>query len=329
MAMTRTTPPRPVDITETFPQLREHSTTATRLHPRPGTPTTADSSVGGPLLWPAGEPWPVCTEGADHYVFQLRTPASVRRCREIYAAAWARSQASGVPYGLTEQERAEVPAYDFSEPHDLVEQPIALVPVAQLYRRDVPDFAGPDGTDLMQVLWCPLDHPDEGYNPKVRLYWRSSAEVTRPLDAAPEPPVVSDAYLPLGCVVHPEQIREYQYGDLLPKDLDARIGAWEKQTGHSYQYDLSLAPGWKVGGFANWSLTDPHPMNCAECGASMTLLFTAASAEWHGQVSSWRPVEEPSDASPGTTDVTIGRGYALYVFGCPASFDHPPATAMQ
>jgi hypothetical protein len=39
---------------------------AVMLNPRPGEPTTADSHVGGPLLWPADEPWPWC-EGAAHY----------------------------------------------------------------------------------------------------------------------------------------------------------------------------------------------------------------------------------------------------------------------
>jgi hypothetical protein len=48
--MTRTTPPRPVAITELFPELEEHSATATRLHPRPGAPTAADSSVGGQFV---------------------------------------------------------------------------------------------------------------------------------------------------------------------------------------------------------------------------------------------------------------------------------------
>ena len=328
LGMSRTTPPRPVNITELFPALREHSATATRLHPRPGQPTIADSSVGGPLLWPSDEPWPVCTDGDAHYVHELRTPATVRRSREIYAAATARAAATGARYELTAEERAEVPAHDYSEPHDLVDQPIPFVPVAQLYRRDVPDIAGPDGADLLQVLWCPLDHMEEGYNPRVRLYWRRSADVTAPLAAAPEPPVVSDAYLPAPCVVHPEQVREYQYGGLLPEELDARITAWEEPAGRSYQLDLSLAPGWKVGGFANWSLTDPQPMHCAECGTAMTLLFTADSSEWH-RGGSWRPVEEPAEASANPTDVTIGRGYALYVFGCPASFRHPPATAMQ
>jgi hypothetical protein len=61
----------------------------------------------------------------------------------------------------------------------------------------------------------------------------------------------------------------------------------------------------------------------------MTLLFTADSNEWHGTGGSWRPVEEPARATAGPTDVCIGRGYALYVFCCPVSFDHPPTTAMQ
>ncbi|MBB5866825.1 hypothetical protein F4553_000204 [Allocatelliglobosispora scoriae] len=325
--MTRTTPPRPLDIEGLFPELGEHSATATRLHPRPGAPTAADSSVGGPLLWPAGESWPVCTDGADHYISELRTPASVRRDREIFAAAAARA-ASGDRYDLTDAERAEVPDYDFSEPDDLVEQPIPLVAVAQLYRRDVPDFAGPDGTDLLQVLWCPLDHPEEGYNPRVRLYWRRSGDVVDPLERAPEPPVVNDAYLPTPCVVFPEQVREYRYAALLPAELETRIRAWEG-GGLSYQSDLSLAPGWKVGGFAGWSLTDPLPMDCAECGAAMTLLFTAASGEWDGGNGSWRPVEEPETASCDPTGVTIGRGYSLHVFRCPASFEHPHSTAMQ
>ncbi|MEU0600681.1 hypothetical protein ABZ484_20955 [Streptomyces sp. NPDC006393] len=51
-----TTPPRPVDVTALFPELAPLARTATRLHPRPGSPTVHDSSVGGPLLWPADEP---------------------------------------------------------------------------------------------------------------------------------------------------------------------------------------------------------------------------------------------------------------------------------
>jgi transposase InsO family protein len=36
---------------------------------------------------------------------------------------------------------------------------------------------------------------------------------------------VNGSYLPTPCVLYPEQIREYQYGGLLPEELDARITA--------------------------------------------------------------------------------------------------------
>ncbi|MFD7929136.1 hypothetical protein [Streptomyces sp. NPDC059742] len=52
--MTRTAPPRPLDVASVFPELAGTSRTATRLHPRPGAPTVHERSVGGPLLWPAG-----------------------------------------------------------------------------------------------------------------------------------------------------------------------------------------------------------------------------------------------------------------------------------
>lgn len=50
----RTTPPRLLDVTALFPRPAPPARTATRLRPRPGSPTSHDSSIGGPLLWPAG-----------------------------------------------------------------------------------------------------------------------------------------------------------------------------------------------------------------------------------------------------------------------------------
>ncbi|MBA8957435.1 DUF1963 domain-containing protein [Actinomadura namibiensis] len=55
-----TTPSKPVDIAAVFPELAAYARTTVRLHPRPGAVGVHDSSVGGPLLWPADEPWPVC-----------------------------------------------------------------------------------------------------------------------------------------------------------------------------------------------------------------------------------------------------------------------------
>jgi hypothetical protein len=31
-----------------------------------------------------------------------------------------------------------------------------MLPLGQLYVRDVPDLRAPAGTDLLQVLWCPF-----------------------------------------------------------------------------------------------------------------------------------------------------------------------------
>ncbi|MEU4092625.1 DUF1963 domain-containing protein [Streptomyces sp. NPDC026673] len=60
--MTRRTPPRPLDVEALFPEVVPFRREAVRLHPRAGAPTCGDSSVGGPLLWPAREPWPECSE---------------------------------------------------------------------------------------------------------------------------------------------------------------------------------------------------------------------------------------------------------------------------
>ncbi|MEU7281784.1 hypothetical protein AB0A69_23860 [Streptomyces sp. NPDC045431] len=91
--MTRTTPPRPLDVEALFPELAAFRGTTTRLHPRRGVPEVSASSVGGPMLWPADEPWPVC--GEAHGRAQGRRPADVHHYREVLSAAWAREQDPG------------------------------------------------------------------------------------------------------------------------------------------------------------------------------------------------------------------------------------------
>lgn len=61
--MTRTTPPPPVNVPERLPDLAALARTAVRLHPRRGEVAAAGGSkIGGAFLWPADEPWPVCTD---------------------------------------------------------------------------------------------------------------------------------------------------------------------------------------------------------------------------------------------------------------------------
>ncbi|MEU3901072.1 hypothetical protein [Streptomyces sp. NPDC045251] len=48
-------------ILSAVPALAPYARPAVLLHPTPGTPGPHDSSVAGPLLWPADEPWPYCS----------------------------------------------------------------------------------------------------------------------------------------------------------------------------------------------------------------------------------------------------------------------------
>ncbi|MET7419133.1 hypothetical protein [Dactylosporangium sp. NPDC005555] len=62
------------------------------------------------------------------------------------------------------------------------------------------------------------------------------------------------------CRLHPEQVLEYPFPQELPMGLVRRIDAWDERAdedddGQTY-VDLAMVPGWKVGGYANWSLTD-------------------------------------------------------------------------
>ncbi|MFD6229204.1 hypothetical protein ACFWFZ_20380 [Streptomyces sp. NPDC060232] len=308
--MTLTTPPRPLDVEALFPGLAAHRATATRLHPRAGSPTARDSHVGGPLLWPAGEPWPVCDEPHRH---------------------------SG-----------------------------PLLAVAQLYARDVPDLAaGPDGCDLLQVLWCPFDlHGPTGHGMHVQLRWRRSAEVREVLAPQPAPAHVGfDGYLPTPCVLHPERVTEYPYIELLTGELGERVEEWEdaqeeaayeaedeeeaayeaqdeEEDGYeagggarnalpSYQSDLSVAPGWKAGGHAAWNVTGPGSTDCPGCGAGMRLLLTVDSYEWRADSESWRPPATSGADGNRPTGVAVGNFGKLNVFACPHDPAHPHRFSVQ
>src|SRR5687768_5492560 len=100
--MTRTTPERPLDTEAIIPELSGFRGAGTRLHPRPGTPGPEESSVGGPLLWPADEPWPTCT--VPHKRRFGERVSDVRLRRKILAEAWSRQLAPGQPAGPTEDE---------------------------------------------------------------------------------------------------------------------------------------------------------------------------------------------------------------------------------
>lgn len=347
--MTRTTPPRPVDIESVFPALASLARTATRLHPRPGNPSPQDSSVGGPLLWPASEPWPHCD--GPHDLDGATSLADARLEGQILAAASGRYLTPQEREALKRIHRLSRGPGTGSRPHD---DPVAMLPVAQLYARDVPDLRPPAGTDLLQVLWCPFDH--EPSYPKTALFWRSADEVAGILAVPPEPAAVqSRHYVPRPCTVDPEQVTEYPAPLELDDDLATQVEMWcvrhiagiepdietydleYEEEARFYFAELCTAPGWKVGGFVRWGYTDPCAPPCPACGTLTEPLLTIASCEWDAEGHTWIPYEDQAAGISGSSPsylpepsgIDIRGGYKLIIRTCPASPGHPHVQHIQ
>ena len=358
--MTRTTPDRPFDLEALFPELAGYARGATRLHPRAGSPSVQESSVGGPLLWPADEPWPTCSGPHGVWMSGCATADDIRHDRAAQAAATGRAVREGAKSDkMTPQERTAFlesrrarRAAQPSEP----EEPefTALVPIAQLYARDIPDLKTPPGTDLLQVLWCPFDHDSrDGEGPAVTLRWRDSSTVGALLEEPPEAAGFEyEDYLPDPCVLHPERITEYPLAVHLHEELDPglceRIAAWCREI-HSVApqaaapelswmdadpYDeMSATHTWKIGGWPFWSFRDPMPIRCKTCTATMTPLLQIGSGEWFTDLGYWTPFEDLPDilACPlprhtfgNPPHIALAHGYRLQVYVCPDSYGHPP-----
>ncbi|MEU8972992.1 hypothetical protein AB0D11_27685 [Streptomyces monashensis] len=325
--MTRTTPARPISVEAVFPELAAERGRTTRLHPRPGRPGMRDSHVGGPVLWPDDEPWPVCHEPHRRET-EGYAPHEIRIARA--AGAWPPSRPWPGAEVLDEGE------------------PVPFVGLAQLFRRDVPALAsGPDGADLVQLFRCPFTHgprPERRY----RLRWRRADETERAAGFLATPSQVPllrwEHELPEPCVLHPEEVDTYPWAedDTLPAPLIARIDAWEDaQTSEhgpdalSYQGDLSIPPGWRVGGFPSWASTGPMGIDCASCATPVRLLLTAGSSEMDADSHSWVPMEDRDPSLRGQasirgglsvaqpTRLRFGRDRDLHVFTCPADPGHP------
>ncbi|GAA3737125.1 hypothetical protein [Salinactinospora qingdaonensis] len=276
----------PEEFLADFPELRKHACPALRLHPHLGEPTRESSSAGGPLLWPTEEPWPTCS--LPHYV---ATPC----------------------YGEN--------GLMFDTQEDVVfDEPVALQPVLQLFARDLPQgYSLPHGAEVLQVLWCPNEHSDpheafgHHYGPSVALRWRSSPEVTDPLAQQPQPHTKEKEYDVPACELAPEPIMDYPDLDRVPEELAERVMRWkgqefdceEEPERHTYFALMMARRGMKLGGCEGWEIEDPFPMTCS-CGTTLEHLVQIDSME-----------------GPALRNLIIGRAYALNIYYCPASLEHP------
>jgi hypothetical protein len=267
------------------------------------------------------------------------SPADVRLLRRLRAIA-ASGPASGPR--LTPEETAV--HNRIKAGHPWPEGPVAMLPVVQLHRRDVPLLRAPAAADLLQVLWCPFDHPPQP-KPTTALFWRSAAAVTDILSTPPEPVAAQyEGYVPEPCLLDPEDVTEYPHPMELSGNLRELVGQWStwQAAGAAadspyalapeefYANELSVAPGWKAGGWTHWGLTDPVPRFCPACGTAMDPLLTVASREWDDTSRGWIPYEDRANAGQANpTMVEIAGGYNLQLYTCPASPDHPHADLIQ
>lgn len=214
--------------------------------------------------------------------------------------------------------------------------PIAMVPVAQIYATDVPAYPFPQGSDLLQILWCPI-HGGYGPDETISVRWRHAADVSAVFAAPPVPHMVEESLIPVPCVLDPEPITEYPYAEELPREIAVAIDDWE--AGYpAYQYGLSIASGCKLGGGMAFNVTDMgEPPECGRCGAPAHLILQLDSSEWGGESDHdggpprWRPVEDADlDASTDAyraarepTGLRVGRYSHGGFFGCSADHRHP------
>lgn len=346
-----------MDVTAVFPELAPLARAAIRLHPRPGSPSVGDSSVGGPLLWPAAEPWPHC-EGGSHVDSGFRrSPAAVRLDRRRLARL--HRDPDGPEFTPEEEAVKERIAAMRRERLDAgppwpAECPVPLLPVAQLYLRDIPLLRPPGQADLLQVLWCPYEHEPD-YKPSTALFWRSAAAVVDILATPPEPFEADyNGYVPEPCLLAPEAITEYPNSLDLSEEMLLAVRDWSRwQTAdvgvdssyadypeEFYRGCLGDAPGWKVGGWPPWGRTDPYRRYCTVCEAQMMPLLTIASFEWDGgERRSWAPYEDQAAAyAPGhhagqdpsqPTKVEVGSTDNMQLYVCPNSPEHPHTDLIQ
>ncbi|MEQ4210165.1 hypothetical protein [Actinopolymorpha sp. B9G3] len=175
--------------------------------------------------------------------------------------------------------------------------------------------------------------------------WRQAAEIGEPRTEPPPAPrfdeeLLANDYVPIPCMLHPEQVTEYPQcdRDVLPGLLRHRVEQWDAQHDEQYNYALSSAPGTKVGGYPLW-IQDPFEPVC-ECGRTMEHLLTIATDEF-GTKGRWLPLEDrdnPAIVGPHTIidrdawaphGLMLGDVGSLYLFTCTTCPHRPLAGTEQ
>lgn len=308
------------DLLLAFPSLRPFVRTAVVLREEEGTPEAGDSSIGGPLLWPADEPWPMC---AEQHLVELRKPFPPEHTEALTELHRKEMEAMYQSVELTADEHELmlslfeggtmaidwVAMETYGPVQEVPAAEVAVVPVAQVFAADVPGDWWPEGKDLLQVLWCPNDHSElvgrDGYYgaPAVLLIWRTTADIHEVLTVPAKPRICDDTfYLPKPCMLHPARTPDLPTPGELPADLQEQADTWANSQGVDYA-QVACLQGWKIGGWPFWNGADPQEINCSVCHSPMRLFFNISSV--------------------GAPQVNVGRWGDLGIFACPTDLSHP------
>jgi hypothetical protein len=220
----------------------------------------------------------------------------------------------------------------------------SLVGVVQLNARDFPQVPFPPGTDLLQLLWCPITedtHDDVYMFPKLFSYWRNSSAIRDPIAINPLPDFMESIFnhFPISCQFHPEAVTEYPRLDGLRKlpnhdELHEALAS-DKVLWDKYQNELDACPGTKLGGHPYWVQNDDTP-TCA-CNRKMEFLlqlwdweytnmtrrlrWIPLSDRWAADKDKWR-TSAAAEALLRPPHFDFGhRGY--YIFICPQCPERP------
>ncbi|MEV4948058.1 hypothetical protein [Streptomyces sp. NPDC053755] len=172
---------------------------------------------------------------------------------------------------------------------------VPMVPVLQLFARDVPGWDFPEGKDLLQLVWCALIHDGHDGLVTPRLYWRTEAEVMAGALLAEHPGVSEGEYdednMPQPSTLSPRVARDYpRWIDLPAKARESWEPRLRSDSGGSLWPADSHHVGTKIGGWPAWTQSADWP-DC-DGGHRMEHLLTV------------------------TGDIQLGDCGGVYVFHC-------------
>ncbi|MFD8222792.1 hypothetical protein ACFV16_01260 [Streptomyces massasporeus] len=162
---------------------------------------------------------------------------------------------------------------------EIVPGAVPMVPILQLYARDVPELEFPEGKDLLQLVWCALVHEQDAGPVVPRLYWRNEAEIVAAGPLSEIPGVSEGEYdednMPEPSTLSPSTAEDCPSRHDLPRDLretwEPRLPSAAGGTGAVWPPDSNVIAT-KVGGWPAW--TQPADWPDCESGHRMEHLLT-------------------------------------------------------